>query len=76
MADVVEINDLEQLEDYRLAWNALLPQTPRASFFHTIDWLQTYWQSFGHPQKLRVLVVRSEGKPIGIVPLCVHTSPT
>ncbi len=72
MADVVEINDLEELEQYRLAWNALLPQTPRASFFHTFDWLKTYWQFFGGEQRLRVLVVRSEGKPIGIVPLCVR----
>lgn len=73
MADVVEINDIDELESYRLAWNALLPQTPRASFFHTLDWLQTYWRSFGHDQQLRVLIVQSEGKPIGIVPLCVHT---
>ncbi|NOZ39586.1 MAG: GNAT family N-acetyltransferase [Planctomycetes bacterium] len=73
MADVVEINDLEELEQYRLAWNALLPQTPRASFFHTFDWLKTYWLFFGREQRLRVLVVRSEGKPIGIVPLCVRT---
>lgn len=73
MAEVVEINDVDQLEDYRLAWNALLPQTPRASIFHSLDWLQTYWQSFGDEQKLRVLVVQSEGKTIGIVPLCVRT---
>jgi len=73
MADLVEINDLDQLESYRLAWNSLLPQTPRASFFHSFDWLKTYWRSFGKDQRLRVLVVRSEGKPIGIVPLCVHT---
>jgi len=73
MADVVEINDLDALESYRLAWSALLPQTPRASFFHTFDWLQTYWRAFGGDQQLRVLIVQSDGKPIGIVPLCVHT---
>ncbi|MGI9430252.1 MAG: GNAT family N-acetyltransferase [Bythopirellula sp.] len=73
MSDVVEINDLEELESYRLAWNVLMPQTSRASFFHTFDWLQTYWQSFGSDQKLRVLVVRSNRKTIGIVPLCVKT---
>lgn len=73
MADVVEINDPDELESYRLAWNALMPQTPRASVFHTLDWLQTYWRWFGSEQRLRVLVVRSGGKPIGIVPLCVHT---
>jgi len=73
MVDLIEINDLNELEQYRLLWNALLPQTPRASFFHSFDWLKTYWQFFGGEQQLRVLVVYSAGKPIGIVPLCVRT---
>ena len=73
MADVLEINDIHQLEQYRLAWNALLPKTPKASFFHTLDWLKLYWKHFGQSQTLRVLIVRSEGNVIGIVPLCVKT---
>ncbi len=72
MADVVEINDIEQLEPYRLAWNVLLQNTPKASFFHTLDWLKLYWKHFGSSQILRVLIVRSEGNVIGIVPFCVH----
>jgi CelD/BcsL family acetyltransferase involved in cellulose biosynthesis len=72
MAEVLEINDIEDLSQYRLAWNALLPETPGASFFHTIDWLETYWRHFGQDQKLRVLVVRSAGSTVGIVPLCVR----
>ena len=71
MADVVEINDLEELESYRLAWTALLPQTPRASFFHTFDWFRHYWTHFGQGKRMRVLVVRAAGAPIGVVPLCV-----
>jgi CelD/BcsL family acetyltransferase involved in cellulose biosynthesis len=72
MADVLEINDVEDLLQYRLAWDSLLPETPGASFFHTLDWLVTYWRHFGHDQKLRVLVVRSGGSVAGIVPLCVR----
>jgi len=72
MADVIEINDPDELEQFRLAWSALLLKTPRASFFHTLDWLQTYWKHYGQTQRLRVLVVRSEGTPIGIVPLCIN----
>jgi len=72
MADVVEIHDPEQLEQYRLMWNSLLPRTPRASFFHTFDWFRLYWKHFGQQQNMRVLVVRALGAPIGIVPLCVH----
>jgi CelD/BcsL family acetyltransferase involved in cellulose biosynthesis len=73
MAEVLEINDVDQLAHYRLVWDALLPATPRASFFHTLDWLTTYWRHFGHDQRLRVLVVSAAGKPIGILPLCVRT---
>lgn len=72
MADVLEINNLEDLEPYRLAWNALLPKTPRASFFHTFEWLENFWKHFGADRQLRVLIIRSQGSVIGIVPLCVQ----
>jgi len=50
----------------------LFAATPGASFFHTIDWLETYWRHFGHEQKLRVLVVYGADEPLGILPLCVR----
>lgn len=72
MVEVVEINDVEELSHYRLVWNSLFAATPSASFFHTIDWLETYWRHFGHDQKLRVLVVYGADEPLGILPLCVR----
>lgn len=72
MADVVEINDLESLQHYRMAWNALLDETPRASFFQTFDWFEQFWRHFGHVRRMRILVARSSGAIIGIVPLCVQ----
>ncbi|TWT78474.1 hypothetical protein Pla123a_12660 [Posidoniimonas polymericola] len=72
MAEVIEINDLQSLGAYRMAWNALFAETPRATFFQTYDWLCIYWQHFGEDKKLRVLVVRAGGQVIGIVPLCVQ----
>ncbi len=73
MACVEEIGDLDSLQSYRIVWNSLLHSTPGASFFHTFDWLDTYWRHFGHGQQLRVLVVRAADQPIGIVPLCIRT---
>ena len=73
MAEVYEITDIEELASYRLLWSSWLPQTPRATFFNTWDWLDTYWRHFGHDQELRVLVVRSGGSEIGILPLCIRT---
>ncbi len=72
MIDVQEINDLEELAGYRLAWNSWLANSPRATFFNTFDWLENYWRHFGENQKLRALIVRSAGVPIGILPLCVR----
>lgn len=68
---VEEINDIERLGDLRLAWNALLAQTPGASFFQSLDWLTVYWRHFGHGQRLRALLVSCGGRPIGILPLTV-----
>lgn len=72
MAHVVEVNDIEELSQYRLLWNSLFQSTPNASFFLTFDWLDTYWRHFGHDQKLKVLVVYAAGEPVGILPLCVR----
>jgi CelD/BcsL family acetyltransferase involved in cellulose biosynthesis len=72
MADVLEVNSLRSLSGYRLAWDALLPDTPRPTFLLTYDWLENYWRHFGSDKRLRVLVVRSGGDCIGIVPLCVQ----
>lgn len=70
---VVEVTDLADLEAYRTAWDELFPATPRASFFHTFDWLAAQWRHTAGPnRKFRVLVVRSADAVVGIVPLCVQ----
>ena len=66
MIHVEEINELDQLAGRRLLWNALLPQTRGATFFHSLDWLEVYWQHFGAGQRLRTLVVSADGRPLGI----------
>src|SRR5687768_11874064 len=70
MAEVIEVNSLEKLAQYRLVWNSLFRETPAATFFQTYDWLELYWKHFGEGQRLRVLVITARDEPIGIVPLC------
>ena len=72
MAAVVEVNSLDQLQSYRLLWKSLFPRTPKASFFHTFEWLETYWKHFGDERRMRVLVVFGANGPLGIVPFCVQ----
>jgi len=76
MPTVCEVNHIEGLDDYRAAWHALLAQTPRASFFQSLEWLEAYWRHFGKHQKLRVLMVLDGGRPVGILPLVVRWETT
>lgn len=76
MIRVEEVNNICQLASYRLPWNWLLPQTPGATFFQSLDWLEVYWKHFGDGQRLRVLVVYRDREPLGILPLAVRTEST
>ena len=67
--EVREINELESLEPFAAQWNALLPVTPGASYFHSYDWFATYWRHCGGGQRMRVLLVSDHGKLTGVVPL-------
>lgn len=69
MAEVIEINDIESLSSYHLDWSMLHRQTPGATFFNTLEWLQVFWKHNAKGKKLRVLIVRSNDSTIGIVPL-------
>ncbi len=73
MIEIIEINDIEKLAEYRQVWRSLLERTAWATFFQSLEWLECYWRHFGQGQRLRVLVVSSAGTPIGILPLVVLT---
>jgi CelD/BcsL family acetyltransferase involved in cellulose biosynthesis len=70
-----EINDCAALAELRPTWQALLAQTPGATFFSTPDWLEIYWQHYGAGQRLRVLVVSHQQNTLGIVPFVVRREP-
>jgi CelD/BcsL family acetyltransferase involved in cellulose biosynthesis len=76
MIEVREINQIEGLCEFRIAWQALLARTPGASFFHSLEWLECYWKHFAAGQQLRVLLVTESRQPVGIVPLVVRTEST
>ncbi|WP_158265228.1 GNAT family N-acetyltransferase [Blastopirellula marina] len=69
MANVIEVNRIEDLHAYALTWERLFRKTPHATFFQTLDWLQTYWKFYGQNKTLRVLLVQVESEIIGILPL-------
>lgn len=76
MTRVIEINCGEELDSLRGVWKSLLAETPRATFFQSLDWFELYWRHFSAGQHLRLLVVESAGHPIGILPLVVRKEQT
>ncbi|MDF1742402.1 MAG: hypothetical protein P1V19_01825 [Gimesia sp.] len=71
MITVAEINDIDRLDNFRLAWRSLLGKTKGVTFAHSPEWLENYWEHFGEGLKLRVLFITLGNKIIGIVPLVV-----
>ena len=69
MAKVIEVNRIEELRSYAYFWNRLFDRTPNATFFQTLDWLETYWRFYGRGKKLRVLLVQVDANIEGILPL-------
>ncbi|MDP6553668.1 MAG: GNAT family N-acetyltransferase [Pirellulaceae bacterium] len=70
--DVRLVDSPDDLADLRDDWDRLLAETPRATFFQTLDWLTVYWRHHGDSQQLRVFVVQDGTRPIGILPLAVY----
>jgi CelD/BcsL family acetyltransferase involved in cellulose biosynthesis len=76
MIKVREINQIEDLGELRACWQELLSQTPSASFFHSLEWLECYWRNFSRGQHFRVLLVTDRQQAVGILPLVVRSEST
>src|SRR5438309_5138649 len=76
MIGIREINEIESLDGCRARWDELLGETAGASFFQSLEWLESYWRHFGSAQRLRVLVAERADQIVGIVPLAVRREPT
>ncbi|MGW7353207.1 GNAT family N-acetyltransferase [Streptomyces sp. NPDC054784] len=54
-------------------WDALYARCPGATPFQTHAWLHSWWLSYGVRGRLRLLLVRSDGRLVGVAPLmCVY----
>ncbi|MBX7168925.1 MAG: GNAT family N-acetyltransferase [Pirellulales bacterium] len=73
---VVEFNRLEDLVRLHLTWKRLLGQTRGASFFQSLEWLQTTLKHADSETRLRVIVAYEGDQPLGILPLVIRTEQT
>lgn len=71
MPDVKLLHDWSAVAKLRDDWRRLHAATPAATFFQSLDWLETYWKFYGEGQMLRVFAIREAGEVSGIVPLVI-----
>ncbi|SDS16467.1 Acetyltransferase involved in cellulose biosynthesis, CelD/BcsL family [Friedmanniella luteola] len=50
-------------------WDRLYGSAPRATPFQTHAWLVAWWRAYGEPGRLRVVLVRSQGRLVAAAPL-------
>jgi CelD/BcsL family acetyltransferase involved in cellulose biosynthesis len=64
------ITDSNVLMAMRGEWQSLVEQTG-ADLFLGPDWFELWWQHFGDQRKLAALVVRQQGRLVGLLPFCI-----
>jgi CelD/BcsL family acetyltransferase involved in cellulose biosynthesis len=69
------VRDVETFAALREPWNALVERAGVAHPFLRHEWVQTWWESFGHGARLNVLVVRRERQIVAIAPLMRDDTP-
>ncbi len=69
MFQVFEVNSIEELSTYRLAWEELWNRGRSRRFQLSFPWLEAYWKYSGTDRNLKVLVATLAGRVIGILPL-------
>jgi CelD/BcsL family acetyltransferase involved in cellulose biosynthesis len=69
---IEEIETLGALEGLRREWSALWQRSPRATPFQSPEWLLPWWRHIGG-QGLRSLVLRRDGRLVGLAPLFTYT---
>ena len=59
-------------ETLQAEWQALLERASGATIFQTWEWNQIWWSCFGKNKNLYLVLVRLDGKLIGLAPLYVR----
>lgn len=64
------ISSYREMVDLEPVWHELYRRAEVHHPFLSHEWLRTWWECFGAPEGLRILLVRDDaGEPVGLVPL-------
>jgi len=76
MIQVRVVDSTAGLFDLRTAWERLQQGAKVTSVFETFEWQSCWWETYGKPKSLRVLVASDDGEVVGILPLWIHAVDT
>ena len=63
---------LDELPELSKAWEELLSEYPMATAFSSMEWLTSWWRSFGSGGKILVLAIfSSDSRLVGVAPLSI-----
>jgi CelD/BcsL family acetyltransferase involved in cellulose biosynthesis len=68
---ILAVEEARSLADLRACeneWESLLRTAPNANFFLSREWLMSWLEAFGSGAAIRFLLVRKEGKLVGLAP--------
>ena len=66
------LRNTKQLQEFVPIWSALWKADVYATPFQHPAWLLPWWRHFGQPD-LRAIVLRRQGRPIGLLPLYLYS---
>jgi CelD/BcsL family acetyltransferase involved in cellulose biosynthesis len=67
-----EITRFEALEAIRPEWSALFERCPTATPFQSPEWIISWWRHFGGGGELWAILLRSDGRLVGLAPLFIQ----
>ena len=72
----IECNvDFEAFRRLEREWHELCAQCPSATMFNSWEWLFSWWQTYRGARELRLILVRSGGALVAVLPLCLSREP-
>ena len=70
---ILELQRIDELNDFETGWNQLLSQSLDNNPFLTYEWLTSWWKHFGKGRELKLFTAESQGAVSLVVPVMYST---
>lgn len=69
--EIAELRSADAIASLREEWDGLVALSERATIYQTWEWNDAWWNVYKRGKRLRLLLVRENGRLIGLAPLYV-----